>query len=250
MTIIDRPVRIPRPAFFVAWQYAGLGALPVVVDPDDEYATAEFAAERAKRTMSRFTGLRLATSDGRLTAEFRATLELLAAPGREVYSWTAFGGHPGDDGAVFAAAAGRDAVRLITDNRSIQLDPILPRSLPTALVDTLPTYPPARVALMRVPTAYLDGTNVDPLSEMSATADELRHLMRVERVAVHKLYAAVRNGRGRDSSTALTVYDLAGTGRILGFTSDADDGGTEATVCSGNRANLVDALNLTLDGLG
>lgn len=250
MAIIDKPVRIPRPAFFVAWQDAGLGGLPAVVDPDDEYATAEFAAERRTRTMSRFAAMRLATPDGRLTAEFRATLELLAAPGREVYAWTAFGGHPGDNGAVFVAASRRDAVRLITDGRSIQLDPILPRSITAALVDTLPEYPPARIGLLRVPTDYLDGGNADPLSEMSGQAVELSHLMRTERTAMHKLYVAIRNGHSRSSSTALTVYDLAGTGRILTFTSDADNGGTDATACSGTHTNLVDALNLTLDGLG
>ncbi|WP_116200869.1 ESX secretion-associated protein EspG [Amycolatopsis circi] len=250
MTIIDRPVRMPRPAFFVAWEYTGLTTLPTVVSPDDTYATAEFAAERERRAMARFAKLGLATPDGRLTAQFRATLELLAAPARECYSWTAFTGRPEDDGAFFVAASGGDAVRLITDHRSIQLDPIRPRSLATALVEALPEYPPARMAQLRVPTVYLEDTGADPLSEMSGRADDLRHLMRAERTAVHKLHTAKNAGAERVHSTPLTVYDLTRNGRVLAFTSDTGNGGLEATVCSGNRTNLIDALNLTLDGLG
>ncbi|WP_037360116.1 ESX secretion-associated protein EspG [Amycolatopsis orientalis] len=249
MTILDRPVRIPRPAFFVAWNYAGGGQLPAVVDPDDTYTTADFSRELERRTMSRFEGLRLATSDGRLTQEFRATLELLAAPERELYSWTAFPARPEDNGAVFVASAGRDAVRLITDHRSIQLDPIPPRELAASLIGTLPDYAPARISRLRVPTAYLDGRDADPLSETSGHADQMRYLSRAERAAVHKLYAAVRHDGNRVRSTPLTVYDLARTGRVLAFTSTADNGDQEATMWPGDRTNLVDALNLTLNGL-
>ncbi|MGW7533510.1 ESX secretion-associated protein EspG [Amycolatopsis sp. NPDC054798] len=247
--ILDRPVRMPRPAFFVAWEYCGLGSLPAVVDPDDAYATAEFAAERERRAMAAFAGLGLATPDGRLTGEFRAVLKLLAAPARECYSWTAFSARPEDNGAVFAASAGDEAVRLITDYRSIQLDPIPPEGLASALVDALPEYPAARMAQLRVPTAYLDDDGVDPLSEMSGRADELRHLLRADRAAVHKLHVAIGNGDGRVRSTPLTVYDLVRAGRILAFTSDSGEG-PEATVYSGDRAHLVDALNRTFDGLG
>ncbi len=249
MTIIDRPVRMPRPAFFAAWNYTGLTSLPVVVSPEHAYMTAEFAAERERRAMDRFAALGLATPDGRLTPQFRATLELLAAPARECYSWTAFTHRPHDDGAFFVAAAGRDAVRLITDHQSIQLDPIPPRNLATALIEALPEHPPARIATLRIPTTYLQEADVDPLSEMSGHADDLRHLLRSERTAVHKLHAAVGHGTDRVHSTALTVYDLTRIGRVLAFTGDAPDGGLEATVCSGDRTNLVDALNLTLNGL-
>ncbi|MEW2502946.1 ESX secretion-associated protein EspG [Amycolatopsis sp. NPDC047767] len=250
MTIIDKPVRMPRSAFFVAWKLAELGDLPAAVDPDDSYSTAEFAKELTRRSLSRFTALRLATGDGRLTPEFRATLRLLAVPKREFYSWTAFGSHPEDNGAVFVATAGPDAVRLITDNRSIQLDPIRPRDVAASLVDTLPGCAPARIQQLRVPTAYLEGTHADPMSELSGVADEMRYLMRAERVAVHKLYAAIRDGDGdRVRSTPLTVYDLAHTGRVLAFTSDTNDGELEANMCAGSRTNLIDALNLTRDGL-
>ncbi|WP_409466915.1 ESX secretion-associated protein EspG [Amycolatopsis sp. GA6-003] len=249
MTILDRPVRIPRPAFFVAWNHAGGGPLPPVVDPDDTYTTADFSWELEQRTMSRFEGLRLATPDGRLTQQFRATLELLAAPEKELYSWTAFPARPEDNGAVFVGSAGRDAVRLITDHRSVQLDPIAPRELVASLVGTLPDYAPARIGRLRVPVAYLDGRDPDPLSETSEHADRMRHLSRAERAAVHKLYAAVRRNGDRVRSTPLTVYDLARTGRVLAFTSTAANGDQEATMGPGDRANLVDALDRTLSGL-
>ncbi|MFF0149440.1 ESAT-6 protein secretion system EspG family protein [Amycolatopsis sulphurea] len=201
MTILDRPVRIPRPAFFIAWDHAEGGKLPAVVAPDDAYATTDFSRELEQRTMSRFEALRLATPDGRLTPQFRATLELLAAPERELYAWTALVNRPEDNGAVLVASAGRDAVRLITDHRSIQLDPIPAHELAASLADTLPNYPPARIGHLRMPMTYLDGRTADPLSEASGHADQIRHLSRAERAGVHKLYAAVRSTGDRIRST-------------------------------------------------
>ncbi|RJQ83751.1 ESX secretion-associated protein EspG [Amycolatopsis panacis] len=249
MTIPDRPVRIPRPAFFVAWNHVGGGTLPPVIDPDDTYATADFSRELARRTMSRFEALRLATPDGRLTPQFRATLELLAAPERELYCWTSFVHRPDDNGAALVASAGRDAVRLITDHRSIQLDPIPAHELAASLAGALPDYAPARISHLRVPVACFNGRSVDPLSEASGQADQMRHLSRTERAAVHKLYAATRHGGNRIRSTPLTVYDLTRAGRILAFASTDTNGCQEATMCPGNRATLIDALNLTVNGL-
>ncbi|MFF0146873.1 ESAT-6 protein secretion system EspG family protein [Amycolatopsis sulphurea] len=249
MTILDRPVRIPRPAFFVAWNHVGGGTLPAVIDPGDTYATADFSRELEQRTLSRFEGLRLATPEGRLTPSFRATLELLAAAERELYSWTSFVHRPDDNGAVLVASAGRDAVRLITDHRSIQLDPIPAHELAASLVGALPDYTPARISHLRVPTAYFYGRGVDPLSEASGQADQMRHLVRTERVAVHKLYAATRHGGNRVRSSPLTVYDLTRTGRILAFARTDNSGAQEAAMCPGNRATLIDSLNLTLSGL-
>ncbi|MBN9741064.1 ESX secretion-associated protein EspG [Amycolatopsis sp. A1MSW2902] len=250
MTILDKPVRIPRSAFFVAWSHLSGGTLPAVIDPDTTYTPADFARELEQRTLSRFEALRLATPDGRLTPSFRATLELLAAPEKELYAWTAFVHRPDDNGAVFVASSGDSAVRLITDHRSIQLDPIPVRELATSLVGTLPDYAPARISRLRVPMSYLDGSNADPLSEDSGQADQIRHLTRAERAGVHKLYAAIQRGANRIRSTPLTVYDLTRNGRILAFTSTGNNGSEEATMCPGSHRNLVDALNLTLNALG
>jgi hypothetical protein len=248
MAIIDRPIRMPRAAFFVAWEYTGLTRLPVVVSADDTYATAEFAAERERRAMAKFAELGFATADGQLTKQFRATLELLAAPARECYSWSAFAANPENDGAFFVAAAGSDAVRLITDYQSIQLDPVDPRDLVSALVEALPEYPPLRMRPLIVPTEYLDGEG-DPLSELSSQADQLRHLMRTERAGVHKIHAATGNGDHRVHSAPLTVYDLAGRGRVVAFTNDANGTGRQAVVRSGSRTDLAEVLRHTLDGL-
>ncbi|WP_370648222.1 hypothetical protein [Amycolatopsis sp. FU40] len=51
---------------------------------------------------------------------------------------------------------------------------VLPRNLATTLVETLPQYPPARMAPLRIPMTYLEGTDADPLSEMSRHAGDLR----------------------------------------------------------------------------
>ncbi|GAA3554159.1 hypothetical protein GCM10022222_42280 [Amycolatopsis ultiminotia] len=248
MSIIDKPVRMPRPVFLASWELARLVEPPVVVGPDQTYRTTEATAALRRGSTDILTRLGLASTDGALTPQYRATLTVLAAAERELYSWSNFP-QPGNDGAIQVAASGRDAVRLITDHQIIQLDPILPRNLAVSLVETLPDYRPARISQLRVPQAYLDGTNADPLSEMSGPADEMRHLMRAERVGVHKLYAAVRNNGDRIRSTPLTVYDLSRSGRILAFTSEADNGGPDANMGPGNRTNLIDALNLTLNGL-
>ncbi|GAA3574776.1 ESX secretion-associated protein EspG [Amycolatopsis ultiminotia] len=224
-----------------------------MVDPDNTYMTDEFIAERSRRALAKFTELDLAVPAGSLTSQFETTLVTLAESRRELYSWTAFSAHPDDNGAVLVASSGRDAVRLITDNQSVRLDPVAPRELAESLVDALPGYVPARVRQLSVPKAYLDGTDSygdDPLTEASEQADELRHLMRGERVAVHQLYAAVRHNGERARSTPLSAIDLTGRGRVLSFVSATAAGTSQVIVCTGNRRNLVDALNLTLDALG
>ncbi|MFF0147244.1 ESAT-6 protein secretion system EspG family protein [Amycolatopsis sulphurea] len=243
MHIIDKPVRVPRPVFLASWGLAGLAEPPVVVGPDQTYRTDDAVMALRRSTIDALTRLGLAGAGGALSPQYRATLTVLATAQRELYTWSNFR-RAGDDGAIQVAASGRDAIRLITDHRMIQLDPILPRDLTVSLVDALPDYAPARISLLRVPTAYLDGTNTDPLSELSGQADEMRHLMRAERAAVHKVYAAVRNNGNRRRSVPLTVYDLTRSGRVL-----ATYGEQDATMGRGGRTELVGALDRILDGI-
>ncbi|WP_370940328.1 ESX secretion-associated protein EspG [Amycolatopsis sp. cg13] len=244
MTIIDRPLRMPRPVFLALWHAEDLGKTPVVVEDTPMYLTEEGAAERAKRTRDLLAQL------GETTAEaLRGTLKLLANARHEVYGWTDFGTHQEDNGAILVAASGREAVRLITDAEFVQLDPVSPHELAACLVMAMPDCPPAAVRAMRVRREYYDNGGADPLAEEGGDADELRYLMRAPRDAVHQLHAAVRDERGgRRYSSPLSVIDLSGRGRVLSFQSTRD-GAAQISVGPGNRASLIDAVDRTLAGL-
>ena len=248
---------MPRPVFLMSWELAGLGELPVVVEPDQTYRTDEATATLRQRVLDTLAGRGLASSDGVLTPQYRATLRVLATTQREVYGWSNLrydGGR--DSGAILTAEAGRDAVRLITDHEVIQLDPVRPRDLVESLVDALPTRPPAKVRPLRVPKAHYDDAGRDygaddPLTEVSQQADELRRLMRADRDAVHQLYAATRDGTGdRIRSTPLSAIDFTREGRVLSFVNDGPDGHPQINLYPGHRIHLVDALTLTLGALG
>ncbi|MFI5612518.1 ESX secretion-associated protein EspG [Amycolatopsis sp. NPDC051903] len=253
MTIIDRPVRLPRAVFLTAWQVAELGDLPVVVNPDQEYRTEEAEATLRRRALEALYDLGLATSGGDLTPQWRATLDVLARPRRELYSWSTFR-NGDDDGAILVAESGRDAVRLITDHRTVQLDPVPARESAEHFVAALPSRAPARIAPLRIPKAHYDdlGREYDTddlLAELPHEADELRHLMRAGRDAAHQLYAATRDRSGqRMRSAPLSVLDLTGRGRVLTFL-DTTGGELQIQVHPGHHAHLVEALHLTFDAL-
>ncbi|GAA3551300.1 ESX secretion-associated protein EspG [Amycolatopsis ultiminotia] len=256
MTIIDKPVRMPRPVFLVSWELAGLSELPVVVDPDQTYRTDEATAALRRRALELLAHLGLADSGGALIPEYQATLAVLATARREVYSWSNLRREDGPAAAILTAEHGRDGVRLITDHQVIQLDPIRPRDLVGSLVDALPTRPAARITPLRVPQAHYDDAGRDyraddPLTEISEQADELRRLMRADRDAIHQLYAATRHDHGhRTRSTPLSAIDLARHGRVLSFVNGGSDGEPQINLYPGHRAHLVDALTLTFDALG
>ncbi|UKD54219.1 ESX secretion-associated protein EspG [Amycolatopsis sp. FU40] len=244
MTIIDRPLRMPRSVFLALWHGEDLGKAPVVVEDTPMYLTEEGAAERAKRTRELLNAL------GDTADALRSTLRLLATARHEVYGWTDFGTHQEDNGAILVAATKPDAVRLITDSEFVQLDPVSPDELAACLVMAMPECPPAAVRAMRVSREYYDGGgSADPLAEEGGDADELRYLMRAPRAAVHQLHAAIRDGRGeRRYSSPLSVIDLSGRGRVLSFQSSRD-GEAQISVYPGNRASLIDAVNRTLTSL-
>ncbi|MET7998511.1 ESX secretion-associated protein EspG [Amycolatopsis sp. NPDC005232] len=254
MTIIDRPVRLPRPVFLVAWTVAELGEPPIVVGPDQTYRTDEAEATLRRRALDALYDRGLATSAGELARPWRATLDVLANPAREMYSWSNFR-DGADDGAILVAESGRDAVRLITDHRVVQLDPIPAREAAEHLVDALPTRPPARLAPMSVPKAHFEDAGRDyesdnPLTEMSHEADELRRLMRAGRDAAHQLYVATRDDAGRRTrSTPMSVLDLTDRGRVLTFIGNTH-GEARINVHPGHRAHLIEALHLASNALG
>ncbi|MFF0147381.1 ESAT-6 protein secretion system EspG family protein [Amycolatopsis sulphurea] len=255
MNVLDRPVRLPRPVFLVSWELAGLGAPPVVLEPDQNHRTDDGTTVFRHRALDELARLGLTDPDGGLVPRYRATLRVLATARREVYLWSNLRRASVRAAAMLTAESGRDAVRLITDHQVVQLDPIRPRDLVESLVGTLPDARVARIRPLCVPKAQYEDAGRDyggddPFTEASAQADELRRLMRADRDAMHQLYAATRDSAGeRTRSTPLSAIDLTREGRVLSFVSDGPDGDPQINLYPGDRAHVADALALTLGGL-
>ncbi|MCU1687736.1 MAG: secretion-associated protein EspG [Amycolatopsis sp.] len=254
--MIEKAVRVPRLALLTAWEWEGLGEPHPVLGTNNYYMTDEFRADLQRRTHETLTRLGLA-SDGVLTPRFRTTLTTLARADRQYYSWTNFPRRSDDDGAILVAALGRDAVRLITDDTVVQLDPVSTDGLPGHFLDALPAAPAAGLRPMWVPKATFDGVDdgsqARPLVDNSARNSDLmrlRELMRADRDAVHQIYAAKRDPSGnRVRSLPLSAIDLTGQGRILTYVNDDGDGLQQINVFPGNRRNMLSTLDATIDGL-
>jgi hypothetical protein len=253
VAVIDTPVRVPRLALLRAWEWERLGEPHPVLGANHYYMTDEFRADLHRRTHDTLTALGL-VSGGVLTPCFRATLAMLARADRAFYSWTTFPHREGDDGAILVAALGRDAVRVLTDDKVVQLDPVSSDGLAGHFLDALPDAEAAAVRPMRVAKSAFDGeedrTHVNPLADDPRGRDvaRLRELMGARRDAVHQMYAAVRDGSGeRCRSLPLSVVDLAGRGRFLTYLTG--DGGDEIVVVPGDRRHVLDALTATMEGL-
>lgn len=255
MTVIDKPVRIPRLALLTAWEWEGLGEPHPVLGTNNYYMTDEFRAELQRRTLDTLTQRGLA-ADGVLTPRFRATLATIARADRQYYSWTNFPRRKDDAGAILVAALGRDAVRLLTDDTVVQLDPVSTDRLPDHYLDALPEAPAAGLRPMWVAKSAFDGVDedmpLDPLAENTHSGDlrRLRELMGADRDAVHQIYAAVRDRSGqRRRSLPLSAVDLTGQGRILTYVNTDGDGRQQINVFAGSRRNLLSALTTTIGSL-
>lgn len=252
--MIDTPVRVPRLALLTAWEWERLGEPHPVLGVNTYYMTDEFRADLHRRTNDLLTGLGL-VSGGVLTPRFRATLATLARADRAFYSWTTFPRHGDDDGAILVAALGRDAVRLLTDDKVVQLDPVSADGLAGHFLDALPEAPAAGVRPMRVAKSAFDGRDdgspIRALADNSRAASDvtrLRELMGAQRDAVHQIYAAVRDSSGeRWRSLPLSAVDLTGRGRFLTYLTG--DNAAEIVVVPGDRRHMADALIGTMEGL-
>ncbi|MFD2415392.1 ESX secretion-associated protein EspG [Amycolatopsis pigmentata] len=252
MTVIDRPLRLPRLAFLTAWELQGLGTPHPIVGVNDLYLTDEFRADILRRTLARLTDLDLATPNG-LKPALQHTLTTIASATRELYAWSSF--RNGDTGAILLASRGDHAVRLITDGTAIHLDPIDPNQLTQHFVETLPDVPGARVRPITITNTDYNGDRDrgDPLAEPNVAEQQaayLRELMRTERDAVHQMYAAVRDSQDvRHRSVPISAIDLSHRGRVVTFLSDGDGGPDAINLVSGTPTKLISVLKATLSGL-
>lgn len=252
MTVIDRPLRLPRLAFLAAWDLQGLGTPHPIIGVNDLYLTDGIRADILRRTLTRLTDLGVATPNG-LKPALQHTLATIASATREFYAWSNF--RNGDTGAILVASCGDQAVRLITDGTAVHLDPVDAGQFAQHFVETLPDVPGARVHPVTITSIDYSGDRdrADPLAETNAAeqqATSLRELMRAERDAVHQMYAAVRDSQDvRHRSVPISAIDLSHRGRVVAFLSDGNVGPDAISLVSGSPAKLISVLKATLNGL-
>lgn len=252
MTVIDRPVRLPRLAFLTAWELQGLGTPHPVIGLNDLYMTDRIRADVLRRTLARLTDIGLATPNG-LKPALQKTLATVASATREIYAWSSF--RDGDTGAILVASRGDHAVRLITDGTMVHLDTGNTNQLTQHFVETLPDVPGAQVQPITITNTDDPGDPEpgDPLAEPNVAeqqAAHLRELMRAERDAVHQMYAAVRDSQDvRHRSVPISAIDLSHRGRVVTFLSDGDGGRDAINLVSGTPTKLISVLKATLNGL-
>lgn len=252
MTVIDRPVRLPRLAFLAAWELQGLGNPHPVVGINDLCLTDDMHADIQRRTLARLTDLGLATPQG-LQQRLQRTLATIASARREFYAWSSF--RNGDAGAILVASNDQDAVRLITDGTVVHLDPINGDRLTQHFVETLPDVPAARIRSAAITRTDYNGDHDfgDPLAETNAgqkQAARLRKVLQAERDAVHQIYAAARDDQdSRHRSTPLSAVDLSRYGRVVTFLSTGASEPDVINFVPGTPAKLISVLKATINGL-
>ncbi|WP_158882166.1 ESX secretion-associated protein EspG [Amycolatopsis anabasis] len=236
--MLDKPVVLPTLALLAAWRWEGHGPPHPALTVDEAWVDEDSRRELDDRIMAALTRVGLALRGG-LTGQFRDVLAVLAHADHECYGWI---GRldAGDTGAVLAAGAGRDAIRLIRDDRRVRLDRLPAPTLERSLVDALPRVPPARIEPITVPkSAYSPGGSSPP-----GPGDRLAELMRARRTGQHPLHAAKRTrGGGRVRGPQLTVVDVAGQGRVLTSLVESPGAEPRITCVPGTPEALVGALN-------
>lgn len=253
--VIDRPVRLPRAIFLSAWEIACPGELPTCLGADDRYETDAQRAMSQGRAVTILGALGLADNDGNGPSRWlRDTFAIIAGADRELYALLS--SQYGEYGTILVAAKGSEAVRVVTDDAAVHLDPIRADKLAERFVETLPDARAATLCGISVSRAEFDSASgfTDPAIEPSAdrrAARRLREVLTSEREATHEMYAAARDARGRlRRSAAFTVLDLVRDGRVLTFVAAGENEAEMVNLVPGSAAELIHTLDATLADLG
>ncbi|WP_328610481.1 ESX secretion-associated protein EspG [Amycolatopsis sp. NBC_00345] len=249
MTVLDRPVVLPKMAFLSAWGMVEVGDLPPAMGTNLHYWTTPEARRTLEtRVLDTLTSLGLARN-GRLNTLWRNTLALLGCPDREYYAFTNFPG--GESCSVLVASGGGDALRAIISDDVIALEPLEDRWHATALVDVLPDVPGAAVRPVTMAKGFYEDPHAGPRDIFADPVDtrdrdHLVEVMRRDRAAVHQLYTARREDRHRVRSSPITAIDLAEDGgRVLTYAT----GDEQIVMEPGTPRGVVQTLNNTMNGL-
>jgi hypothetical protein len=230
VAVIDRPIVLPKLAFLTAWSMVETSELPPAFGTSlHNWVTADGRRELEIRAMAALTDLGLARNN-RLNGLWRSTAAVLGGADREYYAFSNFA--DGRSCAVLLAARDGDAVRAIIDDNVVSLGPVRDKWLATALLDTLPDVPAAKVS----PTVVTK----------SAQNGYLDEVMQRPRRAVHQIYVARRDSAGeRHRSMPITAIDFEESGRILVY-PDSDD---NVVLIPAGAREFVSTLNKTFASL-
>lgn len=220
--------------------------IPFIVLDDDRHLVDDALAELDRTWL---------THGGRISAEFQATLRLLAAPAREVQGWIGLHNHVRI--TVVAATDGETAVTVVIDDTTVHLGRIEPRALIDTVIALVPYHPPGRSRSLSVPrdvyeratagsrttvSRYL--VDVQPSARLSQECDALKALLAGPRIGGGRFYVATqdRMGRHRKSEKPLTYLDLR-SGRISCREHPNSGGEPWLTVAPASQTTLANDLN-------
>ncbi|MEU8632512.1 ESX secretion-associated protein EspG [Amycolatopsis sp. NPDC048633] len=222
MAVIDRPIILPKLAFLTAWSMVEFGELPPAFGTSlHNWATADGRRELEIRAMAALTDLGLARNN-RLNGLWRSTTAVLGCATREYYAFSNFA--DGRSCSVLLAARDGDAVRAIIDDNVVALEPVQDRWFATALLDTLPETPAAKIPITVVAKPAQNGDGPSPEHATGKEASYLDEVMQRPRRAIHQIYVARRNSAGeRYRSMPITAIDLEQSGRVLVYPDSEDN---------------------------
>lgn len=244
--LIDKPVALPKIAFHTAWDMAGGGDPHPALGRDFHYMSEGLRGEVETKTRELFEALGWMRA-GVFDAAFLDLLTVLRWSDRQFYGWT--NAADGDDGALFAAALGRDAILVATDDQTILFAPAVPTDLAAQLVGMLREAPAAKVHPLTVSrAAFADPDAVDcadplaPIGTATSPLERFTELMSTPRAAVTQLYTAVRNKAGdRVVGGPYSVIDITDIGRVI-VSAHGDQATGELRLCEGSSVTVAGFL--------
>jgi ESX secretion-associated protein EspG len=239
---------LPRYAFIKAWEWGGYGRPHPAIGADDMWLNdaAKTVLQREVNDLLDKAGVAV---NGVPRPEFRRMLAVLARAERECYGWIS---RHGETGAALVAAAGREAVRVVRDDKVVVLDQVRADDLTGALLDVLPNAETAKIGEMSIPASQYSAkrsATEDYNFEMETgnrrpdPAAVVRTLMSAPRAGMHQLSAAGRDRSGqRRRGRPITVIDLRDGGRILTYVVQPPNGEAVLHCVPGTRRALLGAL--------
>lgn len=222
MSVLRSSIQLSDLAFDVLWKQERLGEYHPALSVDSPGETEE---ERAAIERDVIGELRRVGLDH---PDVRGTLHLIAKADHDYSAWIAV--TPSETKPVVVAANSQYGVLAVHDNGFVQLHPIRPENAPEVLAMQLPDVPAGRGASINVHESEI---NVHQAGRPSPSIS-LRQLLAQPRKGTAKLYAAKRNGEGRQrAKTFLTTIDFEdGRWLVVKYTDENHQTWVHATPAS------------------
>lgn len=247
---LRHPVTVSRTILLHVWQQEGLGDPHPVLGGAENWVPSDGDGHFTRRCFDVLAGLGLANGE-LLTREFSITLDMLAAPSRELYCLSTYP-DAGNDRKFLFASGNREAAAIQVVGDTVHILPIDERHLVEDFVNELPEVPPARVRPLVIPKQEFHDRNNNPSTRRDLFATEpgpvkeLVAQLEQPRDAVHQIYVAVAiSETTRRRSAPFSVIDISAEGRVMIFT----DGQQQLHRLPGTPAVLADTLTATVHAL-